>query len=1732
MAMTVAFDYHMYGAAMGTLSLQVSDNNGSTWNTIWSLTGQQQTSNAEAWRNASVDVNAAGYGNGVKVRFHYARGSSYTGDAALDNIEITSAGFSDTEGFETNLGDWADGGGTYTWTRQTGGTGSSGTGPSGAATGSYYIYCETSQGTTGSTYIIENGLIFDAPPVYTFVRHQDSFPLTQVFHRYQDLILHLIVDVPAQTISVATTAAGLKAIAEAVTAQNISVTPSASGETKRFGATSTDVAVASSASGQKAVSGAAALQSISVSASASGRKIVSGAAALQSVSTNVSVTGQKNSSDAAAVVTNTVSVSASGIRGSISSAVLQSVSVAATASGNKSTSGTATQPVTVSASASGQKSTSSTSSNYPDIVKADNPIAYWRLGESSGTTAFAEVGLDGTYVGTPTLGVASLLTNDTDTAVSLNATNDHINAGSPLLPLSGTAPFTIEVWTSKTVGQLQGGDSLVGQYDGSSSADANRFGVRIDQNGLVWYWHGSGSSCTGTTNIADGLPHHIVITRDVSSNVQIYVDNGAEGPLTADTAPFVNTETRIGQFGDLHSLGYIGVVDEPAIYDYALTPAQIENHYLNTSDSSSDSSITVSVSVTGSMGHANPVTAQSVSVSVSADGTTLRSDSTVLTVSVSSSATGLATRSDLIANEVSVASTAAGAMTRMFSEWTDYVEVSSVYEVVHPADPQTVDIAVSVSGTKNALDAAAVQSASITANASGAANRSSDLGPVDVAVAAVAVGQKELTGTASKIVVIESNVSGAKAIDDVVSMETVDISAAVSGFKEVSTTAELTVNSAVSAVGSKSIADSVTTTVSVTSEAAGTRNTIQSISTTITVEPIASGEKQTSGSATPTSVTVNVSATGARSATDAVSLDITTASTATGEAARVGITDTTIEVVSIASGQLDAVGSVSNDVTITASAVASDATRSGTAQDSVAVTTSATGIRSASGVTQRSVEVTSLATGFLGGVGVVNLTIEAYATGQGHKGTDGTAAPTSVVSASASGITSRSGTIQTTTAVETIIVGSIQFAVEILFENEVSAAASGAASRQDAIADDISVVAASEGSKSVESDVIADIVVLIDLQTVKHTAVQIFNTISVDSAISDYTQSRYGASQDTISVDVVVSTESSTQVDVAESISISTSVVGVKSTSSTCQNNVEVAETTTSVTARSGSAETVSTESAVSLTVYKSVYTTSLHDVVVSEEIESYKSISQDVDTTVVVFDTLESQVDKTDSISTDVAVELVDPQYEAYRDTTTEEQIQVEVLGSDYHTARYGSILERIELVNFASSVSSPTGFTLDVVTVSSTATYECNRVGDAADRVVTVGVVSQGDSARSSDADDTDTQVEPVAEGYSTRIASTEETVTVSASVSASGFASAHILEVINTETQADGFKSTQGSVVDEVVVEAILQASTSKSGDSQEVDNLVESLVYGYSNRVSSTSETISISASVSAFGSASAHILEVVSTQTQAEGFKGTTELSSSEIDVDLEIGTTHKSIYTDIYSDITITEPLDIFTTRSGYADETNVNVLVEAIAMETPGYVLLEIVGVSATAEGVSGRLSDPIVFTTTVADSLESIPDRTVSLTELVDIETIDGEFTTSRYGNVTDTIESTVSFVDGYMSVYADPLETLGLDVYLPAPSGYKTITLTLEDSILVRVIDLSGTALKAPVNVQLEEIDPGIIRITWDVVSGAQQGYDIMRDGEVIARDILGTEYVDIFAPDGLTEYRVGTVVRSGV
>lgn len=221
---------------------------------------------------------------------------------------------------------------------------------------------------------------------------------------------------------------------------------------------------------------------------------------------------------------------------------------------------------------------------YKSVVLADSPVAYYRLGENSGTTAADETGNhDGTYVGTVTLGADALIT-DEDTAVGFNGSDSYISTDWSGI-LSG--PFTIEFWV-KTIDTDPDTHGIVSW--GDSTSDGSKAHCRINSdntNGVVGAarFEVGGGYYIGSIMIADDLPHHVVVVSDGADvdNTAVYIDgeiDSASGVNPQAMSINAGADVAIGRRTQISDNEYFsGVLDEIAIYSYALSAERVAAHY-------------------------------------------------------------------------------------------------------------------------------------------------------------------------------------------------------------------------------------------------------------------------------------------------------------------------------------------------------------------------------------------------------------------------------------------------------------------------------------------------------------------------------------------------------------------------------------------------------------------------------------------------------------------------------------------------------------------------------------------------------------------------------------------------------------------------------------------------------------------------------------------------------------------------------------------------------------------------------------------------------------------------------------------------------------------------------------------------------------------------------------------------------------------------------------------------
>jgi hypothetical protein len=95
------FYYHMFGADIGTLSVEVNVQSTGSWQEIWSIAGQQHYSNSAAWtkKTLNLDLFRASLGRFYSVRFKVKAAGGYKGDIALDLVNFTSLGAQESKIF-------------------------------------------------------------------------------------------------------------------------------------------------------------------------------------------------------------------------------------------------------------------------------------------------------------------------------------------------------------------------------------------------------------------------------------------------------------------------------------------------------------------------------------------------------------------------------------------------------------------------------------------------------------------------------------------------------------------------------------------------------------------------------------------------------------------------------------------------------------------------------------------------------------------------------------------------------------------------------------------------------------------------------------------------------------------------------------------------------------------------------------------------------------------------------------------------------------------------------------------------------------------------------------------------------------------------------------------------------------------------------------------------------------------------------------------------------------------------------------------------------------------------------------------------------------------------------------------------------------------------------------------------------------------------------------------------
>jgi hypothetical protein len=209
---------------------------------------------------------------------------------------------------------------------------------------------------------------------------------------------------------------------------------------------------------------------------------------------------------------------------------------------------------------------------YAQTVLADHPILYYQLSEPSGAAvAIDSSGLDhkGTYANYPGLGVPALICDPANTAANFTS-------GEAIIPNFKdlnfvNAPFTLEAWVNVTGFAAKN----MRVFDKADAGYPVGYGLDLAANNV---------RLLGCQNFAPAIDlsvattYYIVGVSDGAGTGSIYVNGSLvmSGQYTACQDYGNIGHIAVANNGSSH---FNGVIDEAAVYNYALPADRISAHY-------------------------------------------------------------------------------------------------------------------------------------------------------------------------------------------------------------------------------------------------------------------------------------------------------------------------------------------------------------------------------------------------------------------------------------------------------------------------------------------------------------------------------------------------------------------------------------------------------------------------------------------------------------------------------------------------------------------------------------------------------------------------------------------------------------------------------------------------------------------------------------------------------------------------------------------------------------------------------------------------------------------------------------------------------------------------------------------------------------------------------------------------------------------------------------------------
>jgi hypothetical protein len=214
---------------------------------------------------------------------------------------------------------------------------------------------------------------------------------------------------------------------------------------------------------------------------------------------------------------------------------------------------------------------------YATVKATPNLQSYWRLGEASGTVAADDqAAVSGTYT-SATLGVAGLV-GSSDPAVSFAGTSNRVQASTSSYGFAGTSAFTLEAAikpstvdaTSRRIfsSEVLSAGSVVNGFGLWNNGTANKLQVCRIPSGTY--------ECATASAAVSGIAKHVAATYN-GTTLALYVNGTSVASTTSKGSITAPTTFTLGARSDLAG-SWSGVIDDAAVYNRALSAAEIEEH--------------------------------------------------------------------------------------------------------------------------------------------------------------------------------------------------------------------------------------------------------------------------------------------------------------------------------------------------------------------------------------------------------------------------------------------------------------------------------------------------------------------------------------------------------------------------------------------------------------------------------------------------------------------------------------------------------------------------------------------------------------------------------------------------------------------------------------------------------------------------------------------------------------------------------------------------------------------------------------------------------------------------------------------------------------------------------------------------------------------------------------------------------------------------------------------------